>query len=510
MQLRLSEHTPRISQALWLLTALAVGAATALLPLPTAFTVLILSALVLMSAVTPLVALMAMLTLGPLRTLIATEAPAFRLPLDVGQVALLIFIGAWALQRVVYRLPLVRLRWSVVLWPLIGFLLTVAPGVFIAASVGGWLNEMLKWVQMGVLALLCLSMDEHWEWLVFALVAAGVANALVGIYQFFGGSGALHLLIGELGYRFRAFGTFGQPNPFAGFLGLIAPVAAMAALGYGLRLWQMLRHAWRTGTHTHTIGAWGAWIWQRSTARTALLAMIGYGVAAGVLLFGIVASWSRGSWLAVAASAAVILFALPRRTWIGVVVVFGGMALVGGLWFSGRLPASVVQRISSAVGEYFALSDVRSADINDANYAVVERLAHWQAALNMAQAHPWLGVGLGNYEVVYADYRLMYWEFALGHAHNYYLNILAEAGIIGLSGYLALWVAIIAITWHARAHPDALGRCIAIGLLGSWTYLAFHSLTDNLYVNNVFLHLGVMLGILASLSHVSSHHHEVI
>jgi hypothetical protein len=40
-------------------------------------------------------------------------------------------------------------------------------------------------------------------------------------------------------------------------------------------------------------------------------------------------------------------------------------------------------------------------------------------------------------------------------------------------------------------------RGVAIGLLGAWTHLSVHHLLDNLYVNNVHLHVGVLLGILA-------------
>jgi O-antigen ligase len=117
----------------------------------------------------------------------------------------------------------------------------------------------------------------------------------------------------------------------------------------------------------------------------------------------------------------------------------------------------------------------------------------------MAQANPWLGVGFGNYEVAYSNYNLINWKLALGHAHNYYLNVFAETGIIGLISYVALWLSVMLLTWRTRRHPDPLARLIAVGLLGTWTYLAVHSLTDNLYVNNLFLHLGVMLGILALL-----------
>ncbi len=102
-----------------------------------------------------------------------------------------------------------------------------------------WLNEWLKWAQ--ILLLIAITYDlgrrnNGREWIVFALTVAGVGNALIGIYEYFGGSGALHLLVN--GNHFRAFGTFGQPNPFGGFMGLLAPLALMSAGGYGLRLWR--------------------------------------------------------------------------------------------------------------------------------------------------------------------------------------------------------------------------------------------------------------------------------
>ena len=194
---------------------------------------------------------------------------------------------------------------------------------------------------------------------------------------------------------------------------------------------------------------------------------------------------------------------------VGKEVVLAVGVIVGALFLTGRLPASVVARVTSATEELFAISDVRGVDITTTNYAVMERLAHWQAAINMATDHPWLGVGLGNYEVAYPAYRLINWKFPLGHAHNYYLNVLAETGIIGLFAYTVTWVAIFVLTWRVRRHPDTLARFTAIGLLGAWTYLSVHSLTDDLYVNNLFLHLGVMMGLLAVLHFQTWHHHRL-
>jgi O-antigen ligase len=134
------------------------------------------------------------------------------------------------------------------------------------------------------------------------------------------------------------------------------------------------------------------------------------------------------------------------------------------------------------------------------NFAVMERMAHWQAALNMSNAHPWLGVGLGNYEAAYSQYALINWPNPLGHAHNYYLNLLAEIGVLGLLAYLLFWAAVIWVTGRSIRRSSYPQRGIALGLMGAWVHLAVHHMVDNLYVNNIYLHLGVLLGLLLLLN----------
>jgi O-antigen ligase len=456
----------------WAGLAALIAALTATQPLGVLVIGLALAAFGALALITPLAALAIMVILAPLRALVATESPV-QLPLDIGQMALVALLASWVAAGIARERALPQLSWSPVYVPLLVFFGAASVSLFGAVSVSAWLTEWLKWAQILLLVALCLSLRAHWEWLVFALALAGAANALVGIYQFFGGSGALHLLINSR--FFRAFGTFGQPNPFGGFMGLLTPLLLMAALGCAVRL-------------------------RRQVHLSALTGLLLYGACAALTLVGVFVSWSRGAWLAFGVSALVMLLALSRKFWQGAALVGAVGALGAALWLSGRLPASIVERINSATQETFAFNDVRGVYITPENYALVERFAHWQAALNMATARPWLGVGFGGYEAAYPAYSLMNWELALGHAHNYYLNVLAEAGMIGLAAYAALWIGIFALTWRARRHPDPFARLIAVGLLGTWTYLTVHSLTDNLYVNNLFLHLGVMLGILAVLT----------
>lgn len=471
-----SAHAPSIPILVGIAAALIAGMMIGLQPIISGVLILVVAFGVLLT-IHPLAAFTGMLILAPLRTLIETESP-FRLPLDIGQINFLALALIWCIYRIARGERLLRFEKSAALIPLAVFFAAVSLTVFSAASVGAWLSEWLKWGVALTLVVLILNVQRY-EWLLFGLITAGIGNALVGLYIFLGGSGALHLLIPNSRY-FRAFGTFGQPNPFGGFMGLLAPLALGAALGYALRTWQ----TWR--------------ITRRFTFYTAGLAGF-YFAACGILSLGVIISWSRGAWLGFVIALVVVIVAIPRKWWQSalLMVVIVGLGLT--LWFSGRLPASIVERVNSATSEIFAPSEVRGVDITSENWAVVERLAHWQAALNMAREYPWLGVGMGNYEVVYPQYRLINWAEPLGHAHNYYLNVFAEAGIIGLTAYATLWLSVLWMSWRTRRHPDMLARFVAVGLVGTWIYLTIHSLTDNLYVNNMFLHIGVMLGILAVL-----------
>ena len=76
----------------------------------------------------------------------------------------------------------------------------------------------------------------------------------------------------------------------------------------------------------------------------------------------------------------------------------------------------------------------RAADAVARETAIREQ--GWRAAREMFADHPVVGVGLGGY-------RREYYERRLGadstHAYNIVLHVLAESGVIGLLGWLALW-----------------------------------------------------------------------
>jgi O-antigen ligase len=92
----------------------------------------------------------------------------------------------------------------------------------------------------------------------------------------------------------------------------------------------------------------------------------------------------------------------------------------------------------------------------------------WRGALEMWRAHPWFGVGPGNYELRIGAL----FPGVATHANEYYLQVLAEQGIFGIAAFLALFGGVVATLKKGIAHPFALG--IFVALLG----LAAHQLTD--------------------------------
>jgi O-antigen ligase len=327
-------------------------------------------------------------------------------------------------------------------------------------------------------------------WLVIVLLGVGLFQAGVGIWQFgLRGEGPEHFAILG-GDFFRAYGTFEQPNPYAGYLGLMTALALGVVIEATRSRWAGW-YATRRGGGDASRRAASPPIYQ-STNRPIYLFS---GGAAGAMLVSLGASWSRGAWIGFAAAVLAMTAALPRRAGWSVLLV--GVLVIGGfgLYASGRLPVSVTARLTSFVQD-IRLEDARGMPINDANYAVVERLAHWQAALSMFRYDLWTGIGFGCYEAAYPIFALINWPIALGHAHNYYLNLAAETGLIGLVGYLVLWGIVFWQTWRMTRRAHGLARGISVGLLGAWTHLSVHHLLDNLYVNNVHLHIGVLLGLL--------------
>jgi O-antigen ligase len=486
-----------ISPAIWAVIAVAAGVVFAMLPLQTAVLILVVTALIVLSLIDTRVAVVMALVLGPLKILTETEIPFFReLPIDIGQLTFLWLVAVWLMKSIAARRRL--FTFAPTLIPVLMIVFVAFLSAWNSVALWSTMKEVVQWAEVAVMLVICVALmrDENGgkgdpAWLVNAILAAACAQAVIGIYEFRGGSGAAHLWILDFRY-FRAFGSFGQPNPFGAFMGLALSLAlgvtygcATELVSVGLAWWGQRRNArWHTGHPRQKV------IIQQGL-RLGLYAGVSLLLAAGLLV-----SWSRGAWMGFGAALVMIVFFAPKRRMIGaalVTIAVGGFALSV---ITGLAPQSLINRLSDFTQDLTGTDDVRGAQINDDNYAVIERLAHWQAAVGMATDNPVIGVGFGAYEIAYPRYALMNWPMALGHAHNYYLNLLAETGVIGLGTYLIAWAIIFALTLRALRTQTGFRRGIVLGLLGTWTHIVVHSFFDKLFVNNLLLHLGAMLGLI--------------
>ncbi len=319
------------------------------------------------------------------------------------------------------------------------------------------LKEIVKWLELLVAAVTVPffldSRQDVWR-LLLVTIWAGVVEALIGIGQFILGAGPSNFQFH--GAFLRAYGTFQQPNPMAGYLNLILPIALAAA--------------WFSKSR---------WLY----------------AATLVIGLGSLVTFSRAGWVAGTLGVLVVLLVCNRK--LRPALCFAALAGLGLALLASFSVISTAPFFKVANG--FGLTSINFHHYSKSNFSEIERAAHWVAGLRMFYAHPLLGVGIGNYPLAYPAYHVGHFVQPLGHAHNYFINIAAEAGVLGFIAYavftlVALWYALtIAFDRSLGATP----HIVAVGMAGAWTSLTFHNLFDVLFVHAIPTLLGVLMGTLA-------------
>lgn len=371
-----------------------------------------------------------------------------------------------------------RLRLTLLSIPLAAFLGLMVLSAAMAPSLAAGLKEVFKWTELFIVFLIVaniLRQRRQIYILAGCIAAAALLEALLGWFQFFTRYGPPSFLIGGF---LRPYGTFEQPNPYAGYLTL-----SLALLG-GLVLGHLRGGGWRRHIPALTI----------------------FGGAAAIIGIALMMTFSRGAWLALAVAVGVMAALWNRRIlWLISLFLMVGV-LVGLAGAFGALPAAITSRLAF-LGDYLAVLQGTPPPISPENWAVMERLAIWQSSWNMFLNNPVLGVGVGNFDLAYPSYALPDWPSLPGHAHNYYLNLLAETGLLGLTAYLGLLASAFAyggrVLWaygKGQGH-GVLRYSVALGVLGTLTALSVHSLFDNLYVHSMAAQVGLSLGLLRVVHH---------
>jgi len=472
----------------WAAVLAAAAVAIALLPLNAAMAIVGGAVLTLLVLARPEYGVYALVFAVPFGSLFQTQIAGINIGVSEACVALIIvsWLAAGVAHRsiIVPRLPLAL--------PLIGFISVLVISWLSALSLAASIKETLKWIQVLLLYLFIggTFSEVQVRRTIKLTLAAGGLSAVLGAYQFFARLGPDGFLWRTpIGLFMRAYGTFEQPNPFGGYLGLIAPLAYglwLASFTWGAR--PTLALAGHLAP-AHLAPAAMKAVWRFLTQTTL------YAALTALLGVVIVMTWSRGAILGLAAALVAITILRNRQIAIALLALMLWLIGMGALQL---LPEVVTQRFLDLL-PFLSIPDVNTVEVNPVNFAIVQRLAHWTAGWKMFEAQPWNGIGIGNYGVVYPVYAPPAWPDSMGHAHNYYLNIAAEAGLVGLTAYLALWAAAFWQVWRACRRCAGYALAVALGVFGVLVHLSVHSFVDNLYVHGMYLHIAILLGCLAAL-----------
>ncbi|WP_134741839.1 O-antigen ligase family protein [Nocardioides sp. 503] len=186
-----------------------------------------------------------------------------------------------------------------------------------------------------------------------------------------------------------------------------------------------------------------------------------YDLAAGVILLAVLGTLSRGALLglAVVAVAALLMGLVRWKVALG----FGALSVVALLVVLTAFPQLIETSLSQK--EHVAGQNVS------------ERLDLWQSAGRMTLENPVLGLGPGSFSQQHRDFAdslPLNINHTLDVAHNTYLEVSSETGLLGLVVFLAILVTAYLGAWsHWRRTRDPLGGAVCVALLGTAVAAAF-------------------------------------
>jgi len=281
-----------------------------------------------------------------------------------------------------------------------------------------------------------------WDRITAALLAGSLLTSVLGIRQLYGDSGALarwsdanSVAQGTV----RIYSSLDNPNLLGGYLLPILPLAAVALI------------------------RWSGW-----PQRLFALGSLGLGIVALVL------TYSRGAWMGMVASLALLALLLllrHTRSWPPLwrrllpIVLLGGGALALVVLITQVEPLRV--RVMSLVA---------GREDSSNNF----RMNVWTSVLQMIRDRPWIGIGPGNtaFNLLYPLYQQP--KFNALSAYSIPLEWLVEAGLPGLVSGAGLFLTSMRTglgQWRGQG-PLVL-PCLAA--VASFVGLAVQGLTDTIF-----------------------------
>jgi len=234
-------------------------------------------------------------------------------------------------------------------------------------------------------------------------------------------------------WDFGVFGPYVNRNHFAAYL----VMATLVALGLALDALARLRERWQRRRRGYL-----------ALGESAGMAFVRAGALVMVLVAGLFAAGSRGAIGAFAAAALALPFFARHRGRTAAAV--GALAAFGVSWIG----------VSGFVSAWHR--GVRGS-----------RLDLWADMLPMLKHSPLFGIGWNAFPTAYGYYQTVWRTDWVGAAHNEYLQVLLDTGLLGAVVFGALFViAFRHASLGARQGP------VELGLFGALLGLALDNLVD--------------------------------
>jgi O-antigen ligase len=270
------------------------------------------------------------------------------------------------------------------------------------------------------------------EWLVSQLMGLGAALAIFGIVQ----KGFLDpnapLVYGfwqprELG---SPFGPFINRNHFAGWMVMVLPIVTMYAVA-------VLHGAARLRTAAGApAGAAGGLRWLTTVEGNRVLLIAFMAMVMGVAL---VLTTSRSGLASFAVASVLMLWFVCRR------LAQRRHRIAAGLYVGSVLVGAVL----------WAGGDMVARRLTTSHESIDSRLSAWNDTIQIARDFPIFGVGLGAYGRAMLMYQTQGRELMYAQAHNDYLQLAAEGGLlVGVPALAVLVLVVQGISRRLRSDDD--------------------------------------------------------
>ncbi len=326
-----------------------------------------------------------------------------------------------------------------------------------------------------VLTVQLLSRKDLFRTTVFVVAIFGGLLAFSSILQFY--------LTTDMALWFRhapinsiVVGPYVNHNHYAGLMEMMFPMVLGLFLFYRPRI------------HNTSLLKGIAEIFSQEKANIHIL----IGTSALLIVVSIFVSLSRGAMISTVVSLLVFTgFLLQRRISRGNTLLIMGMIILAALsigWFGWEQILERFARLKNAHGIIYE-----------------SRLDFWKDTWALIQDFAFTGSGMGAFSHVYPLYRTIISDRFLTHAHNDYLELLAEGGVIGF--FLAgLFLAVIFFKTYRvfKQRRDAFSIYLYIGSMSALVAILVHSGTDfNLHIGANGLWFFFAAGMLVASAHTS-------